>query len=67
MGAIMAKVGNNRALKPHKWFQVVELGSWSRELKAERRVHAKSFGTTMTACGRSALNMRRDWDVAFEP
>jgi len=45
------------------WFQVAQYGRPMRPGSAICRVHAKTFGTTTTACGIPALNMLREWEL----
>jgi len=45
------------------WFHVAEYGSVVQAVVAVPKIHAKTFGTTTTACGRSADGMRREWEL----
>ncbi|MGY2876117.1 hypothetical protein ACVW00_003307 [Marmoricola sp. URHA0025 HA25] len=45
------------------WFQVAEYVRRTRRGSAICRVHAKTFGTTTTACGMLAVSMLREWEL----
>jgi hypothetical protein len=53
---------------PPALFEAVEQYSlnWTGR-ERRRRVHAKAFGTTLTACGRNALTLEKIWYCAFDP
>lgn len=53
-------------MRPPDWFQIGAVIPADKSGRVERRVHAKAFGTTVTACGLPAANMQREWDLAFD-
>jgi hypothetical protein len=52
-------------MRPRDWFEIRPFVPLDRRNERQTRVHAKAFGTTLTACGLSASNMHKDWNVAF--
>jgi hypothetical protein len=52
--------------RPHRWFRAAELGRTPHRREAAPRIHAKAFGTDLTACGVNASNMLKEWDQAFD-
>jgi hypothetical protein len=55
----------------HRWFVVTPGSSWSVEggelvQQPQGLRHAKTFGSTVTACGIPTLSWRKFWGLPFE-
>lgn len=53
--------------KPQQWFQAVAvLRGVEGEARAQK-IHAKEFGTLITACGIQSGTLHKEWSRAFQP
>ena len=49
------------------WFEARATTNWSVEMgRPGSTTHAKTYGTTLTACGLNASNFEKNWGVAFD-